>query len=69
MPPIPREEGKGGQKHRYLQSLVKELAESQGMKATIEAALPDGSGLADVLLERDGIVAGGGDIGFDAGGA
>lgn len=51
----PRELGKGGPQHRYLQSLVKELATAQGLKATIEAALP-GSGQVDVLLERDGIV-------------
>lgn len=41
--PAPIEEktrGKGGKQHRYLQSLVKELAEQQGLKATIEAALP-----------------------------
>ena len=55
-PPIEeREFGKGGPKHRYLQSLVKELAEQQGFKATIEAPLKDGSGQVDVLLERDGV--------------
>ncbi|MDE2133942.1 MAG: ATP-binding protein [Alphaproteobacteria bacterium] len=52
----PRELGKGGPQHRYLQSLVKELATAQGLKATIEAALP-GSGQVDVLLERDGALA------------
>ena len=48
--------GKGGPKHTYLQALAKELAEAQGLKATIEAPLPDG-GQVDVLLERDGAVA------------
>lgn len=54
----PREQGlgKGGPKHTYLQALAKELAEAQGLKATIEAPLPDG-GQVDVLLERDGAVA------------
>lgn len=52
----PREPGKGGPKHTYLQSLVKELAEQQGLKATIEAPVP-GGGQVDVLLERDGVVA------------
>ncbi len=52
-----RDLGKGGPQHRYLQSLVKELATAQELKATIEAALPDGSGQVDVLLERDGVVA------------
>ncbi len=54
-PPRPvadRELGKGGPKHRYLQSLVKELAEAQGFRATIEAPLPDGTGQVDVLLQR-----------------
>ena len=53
-PPIA---GKGGRQHRYLQHLVKQLAEEQGLKATLEAPLPDGSGQVDVLLERDGVVA------------
>jgi len=52
-----RELGKGGKQHRYLQSLVKELAEQSGLKATIEAPLEIGPGQLDVLLERDGVVA------------
>jgi len=48
-----REFGKGGPKHRYLQSLVKELAEQQGFRATIEAPIEGGQ--VDVLLERDGL--------------
>lgn len=46
----PRELGKGGKKHRYLQALVKELAEANGFRATIEA--PFRGGQMDVLLER-----------------
>jgi len=49
--------GKGGRQHRYLQQLVKQLAEDQGLKATLEAPLPDAAGQIDVLLERDGVVA------------
>jgi len=52
-----RELGKGGKQHRYLQSLIKELAEQNGLKATIEAPLAKGVGQVDVLLERDGVVA------------
>lgn len=47
--------GKGGQRHRYLQHLVKELAEQQGFRAVIEAPVPAG-GQVDVLLTRDGKV-------------
>lgn len=46
--------GKGGPRHRYLQSLIKELAEQSGLRATIEAPLPSGGGQVDVLLERAG---------------
>jgi hypothetical protein len=52
-----RELGKGGKQHRYLQALVKELAEQVGLKATIEAPLAKGAGQVDVLIERDGVVA------------
>jgi hypothetical protein len=52
-----RELGKGGKQHRYLQALIKELAEQQGLKATIEAPLSSGGGQVDVLVERDGILA------------
>ncbi len=56
LPDTPHDLGKGGAKHRYLQALVKELAEQIGLKATIEAPLPEG-GAVDVLIERDGVVA------------
>jgi hypothetical protein len=52
-----RQLGKGGQRHRYLQALVKKLAEELELKATLEAPLP-GGGQVDVLIERDGVVAG-----------
>lgn len=48
-PPLP---GRGGPQHKYLQSLVKRLAEDRGFTATIEKRLFDGHGHVDVLLER-----------------
>lgn len=51
--PPPPPGGKGGREHRYLQSLIRELGQQQGFRATVEAPL--GHGQADVLLERDGI--------------
>lgn len=47
--------GKGGPRHRYLQALIKELAEQQGLRAQLEAPLPGGGGQADVMLVRDGL--------------
>jgi len=46
-------EGKGGRQHRYLQSLVKRMAEENGYRAIIEKPTPDGAGQVDVSLERD----------------
>lgn len=40
--------------HRYLQNLIKKMAESRGYKATVEAPVPGGNGRVDVLLERNG---------------
>ena len=45
--------GKGGAKHRYLQNLIKGLAEQVGFRATIEAPIPGGQ--VDILLEREGL--------------
>ncbi len=39
--------------HRYLQTLIKKMAESKGYTATLELSLPDGSGNVDVLLAKD----------------
>lgn len=39
--------------HRYLQSLVKKMAEQRGYIANIEVQLSDGSGQVDVLLTKD----------------
>ncbi len=56
---IPREvelpkEAKDISTHRYLQTLVKRFAESKGYTAVLEMQLPDGSGLVDVLLAKEG---------------
>jgi hypothetical protein len=40
--------------HRYLQTLIKKMAESRGYKASIEEPTPDGKGRVDVALERKG---------------
>ena len=47
--PIPKTETE----HRYLQTLIKRMAESRGYKASIEEPTPDGRGRVDVSLERD----------------
>jgi hypothetical protein len=40
--------------HRYTQMFIKKMAEARGYKAEIEAPTPDGTGLVDVSLERNG---------------
>ncbi|MCW3073511.1 MAG: hypothetical protein JWP69_580 [Flaviaesturariibacter sp.] len=42
-------------KHRYLQTLIKKIAESKGFKADIELLTPDGKGRVDVSLEKEGL--------------
>ncbi len=48
-----RELGKGGSQHRYVQHLVKGLAEERGFRAVIEEAVPGGQ--IDVALYREGL--------------
>lgn len=43
--------GRGGQEHKYLQHLVKRLAEERGFRATIEDRAGDGR--ADVVLRKE----------------
>lgn len=43
--------------HRYLQTLIKKMAESRGYRAAIEASTPDGRGKVDVLLEGNKTIA------------
>lgn len=46
----PATPGRGGQEHKYLQQLVKRLAEERGFRASIEE--PAGDGRADVVLRK-----------------
>jgi hypothetical protein len=39
--------------HRYLQTLIKRMAEDRGYKVTIEEVTPDGKGKADIGLVRN----------------
>ncbi|OJW82376.1 MAG: hypothetical protein BGO69_17485 [Bacteroidetes bacterium 46-16] len=39
--------------HRYLQNLIKKMAESRGYVVKLEAPTPDGTGRVDVSLERN----------------
>ncbi|HEX3036428.1 MAG TPA: type IV secretory system conjugative DNA transfer family protein [Thermodesulfobacteriota bacterium] len=50
---IPVMEGKGGADHRYLQALIKRMAEEKGFRAIIEKPILDGSGSVDVSLESE----------------
>lgn len=40
--------------HKYFQTLIKKIAESQGYKASLEMPTPDGKGRVDILLEKNG---------------
>lgn len=51
-PRAPAQPGRGGQQHKYLQHLVKELAEQRGFRASIEEDILGGSGRVDVSLTR-----------------
>lgn len=44
--------GRGGREHKYLQHLVKRLAEDRGYHAVIEQPILSGAGSVDVSLER-----------------
>lgn len=49
----PLELGRGGRQHKYLQQLVKRMAEANGFRATIEQQVLGGAGSIDVALEKD----------------
>lgn len=54
-PPAPAElpqPGRGGRQHKYVQQLIKQLAEERGFRATIEESILDGAGRVDVSLVR-----------------
>jgi hypothetical protein len=40
--------------HRYLQALVKKMAEGRGYKAETELPTPDNKGKVDIALTKDG---------------
>jgi hypothetical protein len=44
--------GRGGQQHKYLQHLLKQLAEERGFRASIEESILNGTGSVDVSLVR-----------------
>lgn len=53
--PLPREvaqPGRGGQRHKYLQGVIKGHAEKRGFRASIEEVILAGAGRVDVLLTR-----------------
>src|SRR5258706_2991295 len=54
-PRVPKEvaeSGRGGRQHKYLQHLIKQLAEERGFRASIEESILDGAGRVDVALVR-----------------
>lgn len=44
--------GRGGPQHKYLQRLVKKMAEARGYRAAIEREILGGTGHVDVAIER-----------------
>ena len=56
--PVERLPGRGGPQHKYLQSLIRKLAEDRGFKVAVEKRVLDGHGHIDVYLERDGLTIG-----------
>ena len=51
---MPEIQERGKSQHRYLQTLIKRMAEEKGFRAVVEQPTPDGTGRVDVSLERDG---------------
>ncbi|MDQ3802269.1 MAG: type IV secretion system DNA-binding domain-containing protein [Acidobacteriota bacterium] len=54
-PPVIPEQGqpgRGGRQHKYLQQLVKRIAEARGYRVTVEQVVLGGAGFVDVALER-----------------
>ncbi|MHB0978149.1 MAG: type IV secretion system DNA-binding domain-containing protein [Minisyncoccota bacterium] len=52
-PAVERLPGRGGPQHKYLQQLVRKLAEDRGYTVTVERPVLDGHGHIDVHLQRD----------------
>lgn len=56
LPPAPPAvPGRGGQQHKYLQTLVQKFGIDRGFKASVEQTVLDGHGSIDVVLEREGM--------------
>lgn len=53
-PETPIQEYKTQSAHKYLQQLVKKMAEARGYVAVLETQTADGSGQVDVLLTKEG---------------
>lgn len=51
---LPEQEGKDKSQHRFLQDLIKQVAEGAGYRAEIEKQTSDGLGRVDVHIERNG---------------
>lgn len=51
-PKVPLEQGGGGRQHKYLQHLIKQLADERGFRTSIEEVILDGAGRVDVSLVR-----------------
>ncbi len=49
---IPIFEGTGGSQHRYLQSLIKRMAEEKGYRAIVEKSTSGGQGYVDICAEK-----------------
>lgn len=54
-PAAPAAPGRGGQQHKYLQTLVSKFGLDRGFKASVEQTVLDGHGSVDVVLEREGL--------------
>jgi hypothetical protein len=54
LPEDPAPLGRGGQQHKYIQQLIKKIAEHKGYRATIEKQVLAGAGSIDVALEKEG---------------
>jgi hypothetical protein len=47
--------GRGGAEHKYVQGLVRRIAEKRGFSVYLEKRILDGHGHVDVALEREGL--------------
>lgn len=49
---LPAQAGRGGAQHKYLQQLIKRLAEDKGFRVIVEQPVLGGTGFVDVSLEQ-----------------